>query len=94
MSLAGDRNTIVTLWLQGRNALTAINVAAAKFAATKRTPGETKEFQNNMLNEARSAITVGLPPPRGPAAARAPRCGHGGELTTGRVWLLPTFSAT
>lgn len=69
MSLPGDRNTIVTLWLQGRNALTAINVAAAKFAATKRTPGETKEFQNNMLNEARSAITVGLPPP---PAARPP----------------------
>lgn len=42
--------------LQGRNALTAINVAAAKFAATRRTPGETKEFQNNMLNEARGAI--------------------------------------
>ena len=44
--------------LQGRNALAAINVAAAKFAASGRTPTEMKEFQISMLDEARSAITV------------------------------------
>jgi len=44
--------------LQGRNALTAINVAAAQFAASKRTPSESREYQLSMLNEARQAVIV------------------------------------